>query len=199
MGLGDRHPNNIMIERHTGHVVHIDFGDCFEVAMSRERAPERVPFRLTRTCVNAMEVSGIEGNFRTTCELVMSCLRDNKDSLMAVLEAFVHDPLITWRLVEVGGGVGGIDSGSSSDSSLESAPRVVAAARSTPRLKPASSSGLGGQTLGYSLQTRKFTAAGYAFRIIIIIELTKKGFLWLDYYQIENLLNMGTRLLLEKA
>lgn len=107
LGLGDRHPNNIMIERHTGHVVHIDFGDCFEVAMSRERAPERVPFRLTRMCVNAMEVSGIEGNFRTTCELVMSCLRDNRDSLMAVLEAFVHDPLITWRLVEVGGAVEG--------------------------------------------------------------------------------------------
>eukprot|EP01126_Amoeba_proteus_P004016 TRINITY_DN11373_c0_g1_i3.p1 TRINITY_DN11373_c0_g1~~TRINITY_DN11373_c0_g1_i3.p1 ORF type:complete len:643 (-),score=134.11 TRINITY_DN11373_c0_g1_i3:248-2176(-) len=103
LGLGDRHPNNIMIERHTGHVVHIDFGDCFEVAMLREKAPEKVPFRLTRLCVKAMEVSGIEGNFRTTCELVMSCLRCNRDSLMAVLEAFVHDPLITWRLVEVGG------------------------------------------------------------------------------------------------
>jgi FKBP12-rapamycin complex-associated protein len=26
----------------------------------------------------------------------MRVLRDNKDSLMAVLEAFVHDPLINW-------------------------------------------------------------------------------------------------------
>ena len=30
----------------------------------------------------------------------MGCLRYNKDSLMAVLEAFVHDPLINWRLVD---------------------------------------------------------------------------------------------------
>jgi FKBP12-rapamycin complex-associated protein len=49
--------------------------------------------------INAMEVSGIEGNFRITCENVMRVLRENKDSLMAVLEAFVHDPLINWRLL----------------------------------------------------------------------------------------------------
>ena len=29
----------------------------------------------------------------------MKVLRDNKDSLMAMLEAFVHDPLINWRLL----------------------------------------------------------------------------------------------------
>ncbi|ORY53002.1 mechanistic target of rapamycin [Rhizoclosmatium globosum] len=99
LGLGDRHPSNLMLERFTGKVVHIDFGDCFEVAMHREKFPERIPFRLTRMLVNAMEVSGIEGNFRITCEHVMRVLRENKDSLMAVLEAFVHDPLINWRLL----------------------------------------------------------------------------------------------------
>lgn len=30
----------------------------------------------------------------------MEVLRDNKDSVMAVLEAFVYDPLLSWRLVE---------------------------------------------------------------------------------------------------
>ena len=29
----------------------------------------------------------------------MRVLRENKESLMAVLEAFVHDPLISWRLL----------------------------------------------------------------------------------------------------
>ncbi|RKP27125.1 armadillo-type protein [Syncephalis pseudoplumigaleata] len=99
LGLGDRHPSNLMLERYTGKVVHIDFGDCFEVAMHREKFPERIPFRLTRMLVNAMEVSGIEGNFRTTCENTMRVLRENKESLMAVLEAFVYDPLINWRLM----------------------------------------------------------------------------------------------------
>ncbi|TKA63316.1 hypothetical protein B0A55_12457 [Friedmanniomyces simplex] len=98
LGLGDRHPSNLMLDRVTGKIIHIDFGDCFEVAMHREKYPERVPFRLTRMLTFAMEVSNIEGSFRTTCEHVMRLLRDNKESLMAVLEAFVHDPLLTWRL-----------------------------------------------------------------------------------------------------
>ena len=98
LGLGDRHPSNLMMDRVTGKIIHIDFGDCFEVAMHREKYPERVPFRLTRMLTFAMEVSNIEGSFRTTCEHVMRLLRANKESLMAVLEAFVHDPLLTWRL-----------------------------------------------------------------------------------------------------
>ena len=117
LGLGDRHPSNVLLERSTGKVVHIDFGDCFEVAMHREKFPEKVPFRLTRMLTHAMEVSlrklqvvaylffqlkvsGIEGSFRKTCEITMHVLRDNKESLMAVLEAFVYDPLINWRLMQ---------------------------------------------------------------------------------------------------
>ena len=99
LGLGDRHPSNLMLDRKSGKIIHIDFGDCFEVAMQRDRFPEKVPFRLTRMIVNAMEVSGIEGNFRSVCEAVMRVLRENKDSVMAMLEAFVHDPLINWRLL----------------------------------------------------------------------------------------------------
>lgn len=99
LGLGDRHPSNIMFDQCTGKIVHIDFGDCFEVAMQRERFPERVPFRLTIMLLKAMEASGIEGTFRITCEETMRVLRSNKDSLMAVLEAFVYDPLINWRLI----------------------------------------------------------------------------------------------------
>lgn len=56
LGLGDRHPSNLMLERKTGKVVHIDFGDCFEVAMHREKFPEKIPFRLTRMLTHAMEV-----------------------------------------------------------------------------------------------------------------------------------------------
>ena len=52
LGLGDRHPSNLL-HRFTGKILHIDFGDRFEVAMRRE-IPETVPFRLTRMLVNAM-------------------------------------------------------------------------------------------------------------------------------------------------
>ncbi|EFJ04540.1 hypothetical protein SELMODRAFT_449361, partial [Selaginella moellendorffii] len=101
LGLGDRHPSNLMLNRYSGKILHIDFGDCFEAAMTREKFPEKVPFRLTRMLVKAMEVSGIEGNFRSICEDVMHVLRSNKDSVMAMMEAFVHDPLINWRLFNI--------------------------------------------------------------------------------------------------
>ncbi len=35
LGLGDRHPSNLMLDRKSGAVMHVDFGDCFEVAMQR--------------------------------------------------------------------------------------------------------------------------------------------------------------------
>ena len=88
------------MDRVTGQVVHIDFGDCFEIAMHCEKFPERIPLRLTRMLTQAMEVSGIEGSFKTTSEITMNAMRENKESLLAVLEAFVYDPLITWRLTQ---------------------------------------------------------------------------------------------------
>lgn len=99
LGLGDRHPSNLMVDRVTGRVVHIDFGDCFEVTAKRAKFPEIVPFRLTRMLVEAMEKTGFTGTYTYTCEKVMSVLRDKRDSLMAMLEAFVYDPLISWRLL----------------------------------------------------------------------------------------------------
>ena len=53
-----------------------------------------------RMLINAMEVTGIEGTYRCTCQSTMEVLRRNKDSLMAVLEAFVYDPLLNWRLID---------------------------------------------------------------------------------------------------
>ncbi|XP_076064565.1 serine/threonine-protein kinase Tor isoform X2 [Oratosquilla oratoria] len=141
LGLGDRHPSNLMLDQLTGKIVHIDFGDCFEVAMTREKFPEKIPFRLTRMLINAMEVTGIEGTYRMTCESVMSLLRRNKDSLMAMLEAFVYDPLLNWRLMDsqpkskhdsvaAGGGTGG----STDFSLLESSVSTTGATSGGPAL-----------------------------------------------------------------
>jgi len=99
LGLGDRHPSNLMLDRITGRVVHIDFGDCFEITKQRSKYPEIIPFRLTRMLTSCMGPAGIQGSYRLTCERVMSVLRENRDSVMAMLEAFVYDPLISWRLL----------------------------------------------------------------------------------------------------
>ena len=75
LGLGDRHPSNILVQRDSGKVVHIDFGDCFEVAVLRDKFPEKVPFRLTRMLEKAMGIAGIHGLYRETCVNVMKILR----------------------------------------------------------------------------------------------------------------------------
>ncbi|KAA6376618.1 MAG: putative Serine/threonine-protein kinase tor [Streblomastix strix] len=93
IGLGDRHLSNILLERGSSRVVHIDFGDCFEQAMKRGTPPESVPFRLTRMMINAFELGGYKGVYQQTCEQTMQLLRKNKDGIMAMLEAFILDPL----------------------------------------------------------------------------------------------------------
>ncbi|KAK1142044.1 phosphatidylinositol kinase- protein kinase tor1 [Aspergillus melleus] len=98
LGLGDRHPSNLLMHRDTGNIVHVDFGDCFDVALQRDQFPEKVPFRLTRMMVVAMGIGNLEGNFRAACEIVVRVLRTHKDSIMAILEAFLHDPVLTWQM-----------------------------------------------------------------------------------------------------
>lgn len=47
--------------------------------------------------VEAMGVTGVEGVYRKAAEISLQILRDNTVSLMSVLEAFVHDPLVEWE------------------------------------------------------------------------------------------------------
>ncbi|XP_006456710.1 hypothetical protein AGABI2DRAFT_78376 [Agaricus bisporus var. bisporus H97] len=97
LGLGDRHCENILLDSNTGDVVHVDFNCLFEKGKNLE-TPERVPFRLTQNLVDGLGVAGVEGcSYRIACEVTLQLLRDNKDSLMSVLDAFIHDPLVEWE------------------------------------------------------------------------------------------------------
>ncbi|OHT07190.1 PIKK family atypical protein kinase [Tritrichomonas foetus] len=100
LGLGDRHLCNIMMKSKTAKLVHIDFGDCFEVAMRRENYPEKVPIRLTRILVNALEMTKIDGAFRSCCENVLTLMRNNDEHILSLLEAFIYDPLMQWTSKE---------------------------------------------------------------------------------------------------
>lgn len=95
LGLGDRHGENILFDGLSGDTVHVDLNCLFDRAKTFD-VPERVPFRLTQNMVDALGVTGVEGTFRKAAEITMDILRSNGDSLMSVLEAFVHDPLVEW-------------------------------------------------------------------------------------------------------
>jgi FKBP12-rapamycin complex-associated protein len=94
LGLGDRHTSNLMIHKDSGSVIHVDFGDCFEIAKNRVLFPELIPFRLTRFMVKAFGPSGSAGAFRKACIDVIRLIRGKREGIMSVFEIFARAPLV---------------------------------------------------------------------------------------------------------
>jgi serine/threonine-protein kinase ATR len=95
VGLGDRHLENILIEKTTGSLMHVDFACLFDHGLNLE-TPEKVPFRLTQNLVHTFGLSGPDGVFRRVCELTLSQLRANKLTVLTILSTLRHDPLVEW-------------------------------------------------------------------------------------------------------
>jgi ataxia telangiectasia mutated family protein len=60
--------------------------------------PEVVPFRLTRDLVDAMGYTKTEGVFRRSCEFTMDTLREERESIMTLLNVLRYDPLVNWSV-----------------------------------------------------------------------------------------------------
>ena len=97
LGLGDRHVLNILIDKKTAEVIHIDLGVAFEQGRLLP-TPETIPFRLTRDVIDGMGFCGTEGVFRRSCENTMEVLRKNADIILIILEVLLYDPLYLWTL-----------------------------------------------------------------------------------------------------
>ncbi|KAI3441185.1 Non-specific serine/threonine protein kinase [Psidium guajava] len=95
VGLGDRHGENILFDSTTGDCVHVDFSCLFDKGLQLEK-PELVPFRLTQNMIDGLGITGYEGVFLKVCEITLSVLRTHRETLMSVLETFIHDPLVEW-------------------------------------------------------------------------------------------------------
>ncbi|PWA62876.1 ataxia telangiectasia-mutated and RAD3-related protein [Artemisia annua] len=95
VGLGDRHGENILFDSTTGDCVHVDFSCLFDRGLQLEK-PELVPFRLTQNMIDGLGITGYEGTFLKVCEITLSVLREHRETLMSVLETFIHDPLVEW-------------------------------------------------------------------------------------------------------
>lgn len=93
LGLGDRHGENVLLEEGNGGVFHVDFNCLFDKGLTFA-TPERVPFRLTHNMRAAMGIYGHEGPFRKCSELTLSILRQQEETLMTILEAFIYDPTL---------------------------------------------------------------------------------------------------------
>ncbi len=105
VGLGDRHIQNILIDKETAELIHIDLGSCWEnfignfscqlvsaflgVAFEQGKTlptPELIPFRLTRDLVDGMGVTGVNGVFKRCCEETMAVMRSSNEELKTIVE-----------------------------------------------------------------------------------------------------------------
>ena len=100
IGLGDRHSHNILLDTRTAEVIHIDLGIAFNQGELLS-IPECVPFRLTQDMVDGMGLSGVEGLFRKSCEESLKVLRQEKETIMMLLNVLRYDPLYSWSAVSV--------------------------------------------------------------------------------------------------
>lgn len=129
IGLGDRHSENILLDKSTGECVHVDFDwyvcvccdslvccwdatndlvllhqllslcnvpSIFDKGLHLPK-PEVVPFRLTQNMVDAFGPTGADGVYSSSLKAAMRTLRENRDTLLSVLEPFVKDPVINWK------------------------------------------------------------------------------------------------------
>ncbi|BAT93667.1 hypothetical protein VIGAN_08019000 [Vigna angularis var. angularis] len=104
VGLGDRHGENILFDSTSGDCVHVDFSCLFDKGLQLDK-PELVPFRLTQNMIDGLGITGYEGIFLRVCEITLSVLRSHRETLMSVLETFIHDPLVEWTKSHKSSGV----------------------------------------------------------------------------------------------
>ncbi|KAF2667225.1 hypothetical protein BT63DRAFT_427633 [Microthyrium microscopicum] len=97
LGLGDRHCHNILLDQATGEAVHIDLGIAFEAGRVLP-VPEVVPFRLSRDIVDGFGITKTEGVFRRCCEFTLDALREDRESIMTLLNVLRFDPLVNWTV-----------------------------------------------------------------------------------------------------
>jgi FKBP12-rapamycin complex-associated protein len=49
-------------------------------------------------CSRGHEIPGSRGNFKKASTVTMELLRENRSVILAMLEAFLYDPLLSWKV-----------------------------------------------------------------------------------------------------
>lgn len=91
MGLGDRHLENILIQKSDNTVVHVDLNLIFESG-KKLCVPEKVPFRLTSNIIDGFGIFILK-EFKIIFGKILQLLIDNKETIIANLLSFAYDPI----------------------------------------------------------------------------------------------------------
>ena len=64
-----------------------------------------VLFFLLQNMIDGLGITGYEGVFLRVSEITLSILRAHRETLVSVLETFIHDPLVEWTKTHKSSGV----------------------------------------------------------------------------------------------
>ena len=92
VGLGDRHPGNIMINKMSGEIIHIDFGYVALKGLSLG-VPEIVDFRFTLNLRKNLGLFEENGVFNYICVKALKTFKEYYKTLSARIEYYQFDPL----------------------------------------------------------------------------------------------------------
>ena len=95
IGLGDRHPDNFLVDVTDGEVLGIDFGIAFGSSVHLS-IPELMPFRLTQQIEGVIAPHPLSGIYKQTMVHALSAFRKHKSLILDTCEIFVKEPLLDW-------------------------------------------------------------------------------------------------------
>ncbi|KAI8145657.1 hypothetical protein BJV82DRAFT_554475 [Fennellomyces sp. T-0311] len=97
LGIGDRHLENFLLDKKSGHLIAIDFGHAFGSATEILPIPELIPFRLTRQLVNVCQPVGVSEMMETPMTYILQTFQTNKAIILNTMDVFIKEPLLDWR------------------------------------------------------------------------------------------------------
>ncbi|KAK2582943.1 hypothetical protein KPH14_009004 [Odynerus spinipes] len=92
LGIGDRHLQNTLIIVGSGKCLGVDFDQAFDAGIDSV-IPQLMPFRLTSQILGLLKPLTEKDLFGATIIHVLKALRSDKNTILACLDVFIHEPL----------------------------------------------------------------------------------------------------------
>ena len=93
LGIGDRHPKNVLINLQNFQFVHCDLSHCYGLAVSNQTVPELVPFRMTAQ-LQSLFWPNLQGRFKFELAKHLRSLVDQRNDVSfaigRTLRIFLH-------------------------------------------------------------------------------------------------------------
>lgn len=85
LGISDRVPQNILIKKETGAILHLNFESALNSQPKNELFTETVPVRLTRSIINSFDGANPNGVFKKSFIDILTTLKEKKNIIESVI------------------------------------------------------------------------------------------------------------------